>query len=198
MARTLTAEMHDALLNAAIEIFREKEYGEVTVREIAARADSYPSTFYRYFETKEKLLEEILDSWLTKYLEAWASIYPLFSRDIEDRKSALEAIETALEKIFEFYRDNRDIASVVFRRGASVDDRFAQKGQQVMDLTLIQMEKVAETLRSAGLGKDMDPKVGAVAVFGAVFGVAVVCVVHEKRDDIKNLVGQLMGILRAV
>jgi len=198
MARTLTAEMHDALLDAAIEIFWEKQYGEVTVREIAARAGTYPSTFYRYFETREKVYEEIVDSWLAKYLEAWASIYPHFSESIEDRESALEAMENALQKIFEFYRDNRDIAGVVFRKGAAVDDRFAQKGQQVMDLTISQMEKVAETLRSAGLGKGMDPKVGAVAVFGAVFGVAVVCVVHEKRDDIENLVGQLMGILKAV
>lgn len=198
MARTLTEENHDALLRAAIEIFREKEYGEVTVREIAARAGSYPSTFYRYFKTKEQLHEEILDSYLSKYLEAWASIYPLFSEGIEDYDGALKAMETALKKIFEFYRDNRDIASVVFRRGASVDDRFARRGQQVVDLTLAQMEEVAEALRPAGLGKDMEPRVGAVAVFGAVFGIAVVCVVHEKRDDIENLVGQLMGILRAL
>lgn len=197
MARTLTEEKHDSLLEAAIEIFKEKEYGDVTVREIAERAGSYPSTFYRYFETKEKLHQEILDSFLTKYLIAWAHIYPLFSESIEDYESALKAVETSLERIFEFYRDNREIASVVFRRGASVDDRFAQKGQQVTDLTLVQMEKVAEALRSAGLGKDLEPKVWAVAMFGAVYGVAVVCVVHEKRDDIKNLVGQLMGIMRA-
>jgi AcrR family transcriptional regulator len=197
MARTLTKENHDALLQAAIEIFREKEYGEVTVREIAARAGSYPSTFYRYFKTKEQLHEEILDVFLSRYLAAWGSIHPLFSDGIEDYESALEAMEAALRKIFEFYRDNRDIASVVFRRGASVDDRFAKKGQQVVDLTLAQMEKVAEALRSAGLGKDMEPKVGAVAMFGAVYGVAVVCVVHEKRDDIENLVRQVMGIIRA-
>lgn len=195
MARTLTAETHDSLLRAAIEIFKEKDYGEVTVREITSRAGSYPSTFYRYFETKERIYLEILDSWLTRYLEAWASIYPLYAR-IDSRKSALEAMEAGLERIFEFYRDNRDMAGVIFRRGASVDDRFAHKGRQVMDLTLAQMEDVVGRLQAAGLGKRLEPKVAAVIMFSAVFGVAVESIVREERDDIDNLVGQVMGAIR--
>ena len=199
MVRTLTDEKHNALLNAAIEIFREKDYGEVTVREIVARAGSSPSTFYRYFETKEKLYEEILDTWLNRYLESWASIYPLFSKGIDDRESAREAMEASLEMIFTFFRDNRDIAGVIYRWGASVDDRFAYKGRQVVELTLAQMRAAIEMMRrSAGLGKDLEPEVTAVAVFGAIFGVAVQCVVHERRDDIENLARQIMGILRAV
>jgi AcrR family transcriptional regulator len=197
VARALTREKHDSLLKAALEIFQEREYGEVTVREIAARAGSYPSTFYRYFETKEKLHEEILDLFISKYLEVWSSIYPLFSEGIEDYESALRAIETAIGKILEFYRDNRDIASVVFRGGVSVDARFTHRGREVMDLTLSQMEDLAKSLRSAGFAKDAEPRVGAVAMFGTVFGIAVFCVVQEKRDDVENLTGQLVGLLGA-
>jgi hypothetical protein len=80
-----------------------------------------------------------------------------------------------------------------------VDDRFAQRGRQVVELTLEQMKAAIEMMRhSAGLGKDLEPEVTAVAVFSAIYGVAVECIVHEGRDDIKNLARQVMGILRAV
>jgi AcrR family transcriptional regulator len=196
MARILTEEKHDSLLEAAIELFREKEYGDVTVREIVAQAGSSPATFYRYFETKEKVREEILNIFLARYLEVWASIYSLFSGGIEDLESALKATEIALEKIFVFYRDNRDLAGAIFRWGATVDERFAKRGQQVTDMTLAQMEQVLKTWRAEGLVRDLEPKVWAVAAFGAIFSVAVECIVHDRRDDIENLVRQGMRIIR--
>jgi TetR/AcrR family transcriptional regulator len=196
MARILTEEKHDSLLEAAIELFREKEYGDVTVREIVAQAGSSPATFYRYFETKEKVHEEILNIFLARYLEVWVSIYSLFADGIEDMESALKATEIALEKIFEFYRDNRDLAGAIFRWGATVDERFAKQGQQVTDMTLVQMEQVLKTWRSEGLVRDLEPKVWAVAAFGAIFSVAVECIVRDRRDDIKNLVRQGMRIIR--
>jgi AcrR family transcriptional regulator len=196
MARILTEEKHDSLLEAAIELFREKEYGDVTVREIVARAGSSPATFYRYFETKEKAYDEILNVFLARYIEVWASIYSLFSGGIEDLEGAFKATEIALEKIFEFCRDNRDLAGAIFRWGSTVDERFAKRGQQVTDMTLAQLEQVLETWRSFGVGKELEPKVGAVAAFSAIFGIAIECIVHDERDDIKNLVRQSMEIIK--
>ncbi len=40
----------------AFRLFREQGYGETTVEQIAAAAEVSPSTFFRYFPTKEQLV----------------------------------------------------------------------------------------------------------------------------------------------
>jgi AcrR family transcriptional regulator len=196
MARTLTAEKRESLIEAAVEIFREKDYGEVTVREIVARAGSSPSTFYRYFETKEDLYAEILDAWINRYMEAWESVYPLYPEGPDGLEGGLQAMEAAVEKIFTFFRDNREATGAIFRKGAYVDDRFARRGDRMVELTVGHLTEIVQQLRAAGLVKDFEPDVLAVVMFNAVYGVAVKCVVHDGRDDVENLAGQIARILK--
>lgn len=49
-------ERHDALIDAATELFRTKGYEQTTMEEIAAHADVSPPTLYRYFPRKTELL----------------------------------------------------------------------------------------------------------------------------------------------
>ncbi|MGC9398382.1 MAG: TetR/AcrR family transcriptional regulator [Anaerolineae bacterium] len=51
---------HRALLQAADQLFREKDFDTVTVEEIAHAANVAKGTFFNYFETKETLLIHLL------------------------------------------------------------------------------------------------------------------------------------------
>ncbi len=62
-------ETHEALLEAALTLFREKGYDETTVEEITERADVAKGTFFNYFPSKEELLGEAA-AWRVEQLRA--------------------------------------------------------------------------------------------------------------------------------
>ncbi len=49
-------ERHDTIIDAAMELFRDRGYEQTTMEEIAAQADVSPPTLYRYFPRKTELL----------------------------------------------------------------------------------------------------------------------------------------------
>lgn len=50
----------ERILTAAAELFNERGYDQVTIEEIALRAEVSPATVHNYYETKGKLLLEIV------------------------------------------------------------------------------------------------------------------------------------------
>jgi len=52
-------ETRQALLEASLDLFREKGYQATTVEEITGRADVAKGTFFNYFASKEALLDDL-------------------------------------------------------------------------------------------------------------------------------------------
>ena len=64
-----TDSKRDRLLTAALELFETRGFDAVTVPEIAALAGVAVGTVYRYFETKEALVNVLYRHWKTLYNE---------------------------------------------------------------------------------------------------------------------------------
>jgi AcrR family transcriptional regulator len=90
------------LVDAAMDLYRERGFDETTVADIAARAGLTERTFFRYFTDKREvlfwgsaMLEDLL---VDKVLGAPASAAPM------------EAIAAALEQTAPFFEERRDFA----------------------------------------------------------------------------------------
>ncbi|MFQ6393168.1 TetR family transcriptional regulator [Nocardia sp. KC 131] len=86
----------------AFRLFREQGYGETTIEQIAAAAEVSPSTFFRYFPTKEQLVRaDDLDPVLIEALRAEPpEVAPLtaFRNAVAGVYANLPAAEMAFEQ----------------------------------------------------------------------------------------------------
>ncbi|MFH1149564.1 MAG: TetR/AcrR family transcriptional regulator [Actinomycetota bacterium] len=197
MARTLSAAKRGELIHAAVEVFKEKGPGDATVRDIAGRAGASSATFYRYFKNKEEVYNLIVTDFLVELAKAWGSINELFpTTSPMSQTDAMDAVAEALRRIFEFYVENSETAAVIFRRVVPIDDRFVERGQELLDMFLEQVARIFAALAASGLGTDIDPRLGSAVTVGAVFGASVEYILPGKEVDIGNVVEQFMSVAR--
>ena len=88
------------LQSALLDLLKEKPYAKVTVSNIVEHADLARSTFYAHFDTKEDLLESILDKILNQFFEY------LYERDVLN-PSHQEDLEINI-KFFGIWRENAE------------------------------------------------------------------------------------------
>lgn len=88
--------VHQALAEAALGLFEERGFDNVTVDEIAARADVSRRTFFRYFPTKEAVVFARRDEQLE-----------LLRASLKDQPEGFDAIRQALLGLGTDYMERR-------------------------------------------------------------------------------------------
>jgi AcrR family transcriptional regulator len=136
------ARTRAALREHALRLFREHGYQETTVEQIAAAAEVSPSTFFRYFPTKEDVvLQDDMDVRMLEAFdrqppdlppiravraamrEAWASFSPQEWEQIrEGARLAADVPEIRARAMSEFARTIDAIAGGLARRSACAPD----------------------------------------------------------------------------
>ncbi|MBW4656305.1 MAG: TetR/AcrR family transcriptional regulator [Kaiparowitsia implicata GSE-PSE-MK54-09C] len=119
------------LLNQCFDLFAEKGYASVTMRQIASWLDVSTGTLYHYFPNKEMLFAQFVDE--------------LSQRDILQAKTEMTAGQTLSDRIrivFDYFERNRDyffkqtLICVDFhqqmhREGIEISDPMKQVGERI-------------------------------------------------------------------
>ena len=117
------------LLNKCFDLFAEKGYASVTMREIAQRLGVSTGTLYHYFPNKEAMFEQLVEE---RYQQTIASIAP----DLERAKTLAERIEI----VFEFVAKNEEY----FLKQLFLDIDFSQQqGRDKLQQNTV-LKKLAE------------------------------------------------------
>ena len=58
------------ILNVALKLFLQKNFKEVTMKEIVTKTGLSKGAFYHYFESKEKLFLEVIDNFFSSVIDA--------------------------------------------------------------------------------------------------------------------------------
>lgn len=139
------AEMRELILKAALELFIEKGFENVSIRNIADRIEYSPTTIYLYFKDKQELLHQIHDhgfSMLSSYFVTLAAEPNPFERL---RLMGLSYIKFATE--------NQELYELMFVQ-QNADEYLAQMGEdwdQGGDAFGILKHNVEECMRAGQL-----------------------------------------------
>jgi AcrR family transcriptional regulator len=167
------ARTRAAIKQHALRLFREQGYAETTVEQIAEAAEVSPSTFFRYFPTKEDVvLQDDFDPIAIAKFEALpADMHPVAALRTAMREAFAEAPPWQLEQ---WREQTRLTMSVPELRARALDD-------------YLRSVRLAAELMAKRLGRDP----GDIAIrtmAGAVVGVGLSVLMTGMEDDETDLI----------
>jgi AcrR family transcriptional regulator len=154
------AKTRAAIREHALRLFREQGYGATTVEQIAAAAEVSPSTFFRYYPTKEDVV--LRDDFDDRLFEAFgrqpASLTPIAAF----RASLREAIATFTPEEWAEFQELAALSITIPELRARTLDELSRTIQVATD------ELAKRVGRPAG---DLAVRVYAGAIFGVMLAV---------------------------
>ena len=185
-------QRRDQLLDAGLELFGTVGFGATTIEMLCRTAQLQPRYFYEQFESREALLRAVYDRHVEALMNAVLNALEQASDDPRDRLeaglrafvgAALEDERLARINYFEMLGVNRELES---RRRAVL--------RSYADLITAQLDALDPARRP----KLTHPRLGAVAIVGAVDGLIVDSLAGDRRTaaaDRERLIATLLDLV---
>jgi AcrR family transcriptional regulator len=154
------ARTRAAIREHALRLFRENGYQRTTVEQIAAAAEVSPSTFFRYFPTKEDLV--LQDDMDTRMIEAFERQPPGLSPVAAVRAGVREAFSSYTEAELETVRETTTLTMTVPEVRARAMDEFSRTIAVIAD---------ALAKRSGRPADDLAVRTMAGAIVGVIMSI---------------------------
>jgi AcrR family transcriptional regulator len=154
------ARTRASLREHALRLFREQGYQQTTVEQIAAAAEVSPSTFFRYFPTKEDVV--LQDDMDVRMLEALDRQPPEMHPIAAIRAASKDALASLGPEELETFRVSTELSLTVPEIRARAMDEFAR--------TIDVMGEVIAR-RAGRSGRDINARVLVGAVIGVIMSV---------------------------
>ncbi|HEX2284009.1 MAG TPA: TetR/AcrR family transcriptional regulator [Mycobacterium sp.] len=163
-------QLRDEIIDAAFEVFSERGYHDAGVADIAARVGIGHSTFYRHFDGKRDILDQVISGLIERLHTALAA------ENAPDAATSLDEYRSQVQRIAEILDDICSDARVVrmlLIQAAGVDVELEKKVYGLFDLAATLTAGYLENGRDRGyLRGDLDCAATAHAVVAMIVGSA--------------------------
>ncbi len=145
------------ILESACRVFAEKGYHNASVRDVAAATGVSPAGLYYYFQSKEELLQIILENSL-------ASLVDRIQRELSRVNDPAERLKTIVRTHLDQFKDNGRQMRVLVREWEALTGGF---GHRIRSLMRTYVRIVMDTLkRLAPERENEEIRAAAFGLFG--------------------------------
>jgi AcrR family transcriptional regulator len=99
---------HARILQAAVELFTERDFHQVLMEDVAARADVGKGTVYRYFPTKEEL-------YFATIFEGWDRLGKELEAVVQQHGPLSDTLKQVTRQVLSYFWRRRQFATLVHR-----------------------------------------------------------------------------------
>ncbi len=182
-------ERKSALMDAALTLFSERDFHEVTVEEIAERAGLSKGTVYLYFENKENLFLSIIQ-------DRTDALISRIRRAIRSHRTYEERLNKLVLSWLGFFEEQKAYFKLVHSEKSRIDARSKQSMHVHMQQSYIEMKKLLTGFIEEGIAlnllRKVKPEVLVKALQGMLNGFIFESVFMQEKS---SLVGETQSVL---
>lgn len=178
MARKTESNKIEKVKKVAIEMTIKYGYRGASIAKIAKRAGVSTGYLYRHYNSKEELIEDLVDTRLKELKEG-------FMKNFSQNKTLYEMIEDMVEKLFQLAKEDLLIAQFIINLIFDVDfdEKFKKKDCERLE--------IVQKIRNVGLKtKELTPKTTeedvAVVIFTIPFRYLAEMIRKENYEELLN------------
>lgn len=160
-------EKRQRICEAAIEIFSSKSFENTTVSEIAAAAQVGKGTFYLYFESKDQLLEFLIENGIERLAHY---VKECVNREVEP----IDKLKASIEAQVYFINQYRDYCRFLIREVWSYRDNLRD---QILKLKKEFISVFDEIIRE-GIEKNAFKSVNVETISAGLVGLISIATLH--------------------
>src|SRR5688572_15074683 len=168
-----------AILDAALDLFISHGYGQVSIRNIAARVEYSPGAIYGYFESKDDIF----------YALAEEGLRDLGARELADSPSAdpVEDVRASAWRLYEFSKEQPQYFALVFLdrhvpRVSKEYERFAF----ISEMKSRVLAKVQRCIDEGALPPSTKADVAMRLLWAPIFGIAALRLSNRMPPDLDS------------
>jgi AcrR family transcriptional regulator len=184
-------EMREAILSAALKLFSDEGYDNVTMRKIADNIEYSVGTIYLYFKDKAEMFFELHNRGFAEFYKKQLSVQRV--------KDPIERLKAHGEAYIQFAMEYPEYYDVMFisRTPAKEIRRFEhwEEGERTYEILKLNIKQAME----AGHFKNVDLDVAAFSLWSFVHGIASLYIRERllmmPAEEIRPLVGGALNFL---
>lgn len=155
-------DTREKILHAGLSLFSEKGYLGATTKEIAKRAGVAELTLFRHFSTKDKLFEEIINSY--SFLPALKGLLP----EIKHLKYE-DALKLIAAKFLERLSERRQLIRIMHSEIQLYPSKVKNIYHNFIDEIFRTLASYFKEMQKKGILRKFKPEIGARAFLGMFF-----------------------------
>ena len=155
------------ILDAALELFRQKGFDATTMRDVAQTAGVATGAAYYYYPSKEAIVMDF-------YKTSWTEMQPRLETAVESEKGLEARLRALIAAKLEVFGPNRSVLRSLLRNGADPRHPLSPFGADTADIREGDIAWFGRALVDCGIRvpRDLEPHMPAVLWFfqmGVIF-----------------------------